>query len=38
MKQVTLIKQQDTLQIIQDALNSFIKRDKNGDWLECINH
>ncbi|CAC9957215.1 hypothetical protein [uncultured Gammaproteobacteria bacterium] len=38
MKQVTLIKQQDSLQIIQDELNNFIKRDKNGNWLECINY
>lgn len=38
MKQVTLIKQHNTLQTIQDELNDFIKRDKNGDWLECINY
>ena len=38
MKQVTLIKQQNTFQKIKDELNSFIKRDKDGNWLECINH
>ncbi len=38
MKQVALIKQHNTLQTIQDELNAFIKRDKNGDWLECINY
>ena len=38
MKQVKLINKQNTFQKIQDELNSFTERDKDGNWLECINY